>query len=314
MSTAGSFTTPRDAARDLDLQFDTRGLLWWMASHSATYLARLDEARIIALTGLGRDHLRRMMRELIAAGYLLRSRLRDAGGRLLAGVRYALNLRPDRGLLPRSACDGEPVAGAEQPQRDVSAAHTCDGFAVAGSIYREDTERKEGGSSSVTRAHDPAHTPQKIESEAPMPQTNRQTRLPIIVPSKTRPGRDLEPAAPGTVTQMPPQARALAAMSHVAATITDEWLQRCRQRPPTQLIRQVEGQVYDLVVEGIADDTIRRGMAAWMVKGYAPGAIPAFVNQVMNAGIGEPAARPSTTDARVAAALSLVGTFGEATG
>lgn len=148
----------------------------------------------------------------------------------------------------------------------------------------------------------------------------RQTKLPIIGPGKAqparRPGTDVEPAAPGTVTQMHPQARALAAMSHIAATITDEWLQRCRMRPPTQTIRQVEHEVYALVVDAIPDDVIRRGMAAWMAKGYAPGAIPGFVNQVMNSGIGDhtPAARPSTTDARVAAALFLVGTFGEATG
>jgi hypothetical protein len=134
----------------------------------------------------------------------------------------------------------------------------------------------------------------------------RQTRLPIIA-AKRRTGTETEPASPGTLVQITPQARAVAAMRAVTATITDEWLQRCHRRPPTTVIRQVEAEVHMLVADAIPDDDIRRGLAAWMVKGYAPGAIPSFVNQVMNARPNrhDDVDGPTRRDLRVAATLAL---------
>lgn len=301
--TAGSFTTPRDAARDLELPLDTRGLLWWLASHSTAYVARLDEARIMHAVGAKRDAVRRMLRQLVDAGYLVRTRLRAAGGQLLAGVRYALNMRPDRALLDRAACDGNPVVSPEQPKQGVSAGGTNDGNPVAGTSYREDTVREEEGALSVTHAreHDPEPTPQ---SGVSMP-SYRQTRLPIITPRKA--GKDdIEPTSPGTLVQITPQAQALALMRRLTTTITDEWLSRCQRRPPAVVIDGAEAQIYALVAEGIPDDDIRRGMAAWMVKGYAPGAIPSFVNQAMNARpLDAHMAQPTRRDLRAAAAVAI---------
>ncbi|MGW3650221.1 hypothetical protein [Streptomyces sp. NPDC000878] len=68
-----------------------------------------------------------------------------------------------------------------------------------------------------------------------------------------------------------------------AQTIVGEWLERCAKRPPSRVIGQVAKQIKTLLDENIDADDIRRGLAAWMVKGYAPGAIPTFVNEAMNA-------------------------------
>ncbi|MEU8711669.1 helix-turn-helix domain-containing protein [Streptomyces sp. NPDC048663] len=68
-----------------------------------------------------------------------------------------------------------------------------------------------------------------------------------------------------------------------AQTITGEWLERCNKRPPSRVIGQVAKQIKTLLEENIEPDDIRRGLAAWMAKGYAPGAIPTFVNEAMNA-------------------------------
>src|SRR3954471_17383032 len=213
MSTTGSFTTPRDAARDLELPLDTRGLLWWLSSHTAAYVARLDEAKIMHGVGAKRDAVRRMLRQLIDAGYLIRTRLRAAGGQLLAGVRYALDMRPDRALLDRAdcitpegaggdACDGIPVVSADLQKQDVSAGGTNDGNPVAGTSYREDTVRREGGGpvrDAPPRATPPAPQPTP-EPGDPMP-AYRQTRLPILA-AKRRTGPEVEQTSPGTLVQI----------------------------------------------------------------------------------------------------------------
>lgn len=133
----------------------------------------------------------------------------------------------------------------------------------------------------------------------------RQTALPIIGPRRTKTPQPA-PATAGAVVHLTPQTQALAAMRTVMNVITDEWLQRCAGRPPTSIIRQVEAEIMALVADGIPDDTIRRGMAAWMVKGYAPGAIPSFVNQVMNARpLDAHLQQPARRDLRAAAAVSI---------
>jgi hypothetical protein len=65
--------------------------------------------------------------------------------------------------------------------------------------------------------------------------------------------------------------------------------------------------------EGVPADHIREGLAAWARKGgTGPGALPSFVNDVMNRPAGQLAVRNgtngaalSTTDQRVGAGLTL---------
>ncbi|MFD9444989.1 hypothetical protein [Streptomyces sp. NPDC060001] len=100
-----------------------------------------------------------------------------------------------------------------------------------------------------------------------------------------------------------------------ANTIVAEWIDRCTKRPPGNVIGRVAKQIKKLLDEDIDADDIRRGLSRWMTKGADPSSIPSFVNEAMNA--GPPATfagsnvlalhgpRPSTTDARVQAALDL---------
>jgi hypothetical protein len=67
-----------------------------------------------------------------------------------------------------------------------------------------------------------------------------------------------------------------------AQHIVGEWLERSPKRPPKAVIGQASSQIKKLLEEGIAADDIRAGLARWMTKGYAPSAIPSFVNEAMN--------------------------------
>ena len=67
-----------------------------------------------------------------------------------------------------------------------------------------------------------------------------------------------------------------------AQTIVGEWLERTTKRPPKAVIGQVAKKIKELLDENITPDDIRGGLAIWMTKGYAPSAIPSFVNQAMN--------------------------------
>lgn len=300
---AGSFTISRDQVRDFDaLSLEAVGLLAWLTSHTDAYIAALTEDAIRAKVRIGRDKVRRLLRELAAAGYLVRRRLTDLVG-LTTGVRYGLNrrARPGEMTLPLDGFSGEP---SDLRKNDVSAGRRHDGFSGEHSSSQEEQRSTKGSPVRNTRTRDPEPTPQE-QSGASMP-SYRQTRLPIIGPRKA--GKDdIEPASPGTLARITPQAQTLALMRRLTTTITDEWLSRCLRRPPASVIDGVEAHVYTLICEGIPDDDIRRGMAAWMVKGYAPGAIPSFVNQAMNGRALAVAAEqgPTRRDLRVAATLAL---------
>lgn len=68
-----------------------------------------------------------------------------------------------------------------------------------------------------------------------------------------------------------------------ARTIIGEWLERCRKRPPDQVIGQMGKQVKVLLEQKIQADDIRRGLALWMTKAKHPSTLPSFVNEAMNA-------------------------------
>jgi hypothetical protein len=70
-----------DALRDESLSWDTLGLLAYMLSHTGTWQFRSHSMKR-AGKGNGRDAVRRMMRELQAAGYLEYRKERGAAGRI----------------------------------------------------------------------------------------------------------------------------------------------------------------------------------------------------------------------------------------
>lgn len=114
--------------------------------------------------------------------------------------------------------------------------------------------------------------------------------------------RTTKPQQPGLWPAPVPNTPGDALSVTTAQTIVGEWIDRCAKRPPGRVIGQVAKYVREMLAEDIDPDDIRRGTAAWMVKGLHPAALPSVVNEVMNRGPAA-AARPSTTDQRVADAV-----------
>jgi hypothetical protein len=72
---------PNEAAQDACLSWGARGLLTYMLSMPTDW--ELNEADLVTRSPGGRDQLRTLLKELEAAGHLLRSRRRDASGRVV---------------------------------------------------------------------------------------------------------------------------------------------------------------------------------------------------------------------------------------
>lgn len=174
---------------------------------------------------------------------------------------------------------------------------------------RAKRERIEDESSSIHRPLFQEHAGHSVVSPGDSPVTRARAFPSPPLPSQQQVGAvEGGPTGSGATTPLRPDSRAPDPVG--AQTIVSEWLDRARKRPPKSVIGQTARQVQTLLAEGIAPDDIRAGLARWMAKGSAPSAIPAFVNEAMNAGTVVPLRapsqpRPSTTDQRVAAALEL---------
>lgn len=130
----------------------------------------------------------------------------------------------------------------------------------------------EGGRKASTRAHAPAS---RAHSPAPAPAPAPTT---VSVEAGEQPPVDAEE----TGSAGAPDGASSKGEPVTAQTIVGEWLERSSKRPPKAVIGQVAQQIKKLLDEGIDPDDIRAGLAIWMTKGYAPSAIPNFVNQAMN--------------------------------
>ena len=86
-SKRGWVPIPRDLINDDRLQFDTRAIACWLLSRSEGWQIRLCALpRVLQRCAgpgerLGRDRIRRCLRELDSAGYLTRARSRTSSGR-----------------------------------------------------------------------------------------------------------------------------------------------------------------------------------------------------------------------------------------
>jgi hypothetical protein len=101
-----------------------------------------------------------------------------------------------------------------------------------------------------------------------------------------------------------------------ARTLVGEWIDLCRKRPPAAVIGHTSKAIKTMLDEGIDPDDIRTGIQQWSAKGLHPSALPSVVNEFMNArpthlalASGQGTVRPSTTDARVNAALALAAKY-----
>lgn len=86
-----------------------------------------------------------------------------------------------------------------------------------------------------------------------------------------------------------------------AQTLVAEWLDHCDQRPPGRVIGQVSRELKTLLSEDIPSADVRAGLALWHEKLLHPSALASVVHEVRQG----PRVRPSTTDARVQAAIDL---------
>jgi hypothetical protein len=67
-----------------------------------------------------------------------------------------------------------------------------------------------------------------------------------------------------------------------AQTILGEYLDRCRQRPPKNVVGQMAKQIKGLLEDDFDPDTIRRGIAQWMTRDVHPSVLPSIVNSLVN--------------------------------
>lgn len=98
-------------------------------------------------------------------------------------------------------------------------------------------------------------------------------------------GKVKDSPIPGIPSPVPPSAGTAKPRPEVeatAGTIVAEWLDRCKKRPPGQVIGQIGKHVKAMLAEGIDPDDIRRGVAQWMTRNIAASHLPGVVNDVMN--------------------------------
>lgn len=207
-------------------------------------------------TGMDRKTVRTHLDRLENGGWIRRNRPTPAAARAhKKRTRYRLEIPPD--AIPGPDEEDDPAAeelGAQLPE-----ARGADPLA----------EEELGAEIPQARGAAP------LELGAPFP-ISRGTDPPTSSMSyeyQDGPGAlDARPAPPPAPPQDPPTAQ----------TITGEWLDRCRARPPKRVIGQMAKHIKELLAEEIHPDHIRRGIAAWMAKDVSPSALPGFVNQVMN--------------------------------
>jgi hypothetical protein len=191
----------------------------------------VDEQTIINAGPAGREAVRSMLRRLEAAGYLVRSRIRDAAGRLRSGVDWRLNdphtLMP--GMVDFGATyDGKPVLSPEQPKRDVSPGQTYDGKPVLGDslpLLEDQQKTKNLPRRSARTSTNEGGTPM---AKTP---TSHQRPLPLFVAPVPTPAPTADPNA---------------------GQVVAGWVDYCRDRQVI-LPRRIIGQYAKLIGEALGD-------------------------------------------------------------
>lgn len=122
-----------------------------------------------------------------------------------------------------------------------------------------DTQRQPSGTGTRVPAPEPAPTPEPAPSPLP----------PSAGDEPPRPAESVE-AADGNPPPVTTQ------------TIIAEYVDRCRKRPPGNVIGHLSGLIKQMLDEGVDPDDVRRGIAAWKAKGQHPSTLPSFVNELMN--------------------------------
>ncbi|MFC6017235.1 hypothetical protein ACFP2T_13585 [Plantactinospora solaniradicis] len=183
--------------------------------------------------------------------------------------------RPSKPRIPR--CPNHPVSVTGLVEK--CGRHDGDCPITEGSVnpHRTLTEP----SVSPHRTDDPPT--ETSRSGPPSPNPHRTLAEPSVSPHPLDLGPRTLDRGPRTV---PPPADAPQvddeSAETTAQTIIGEYVDRCKKRPPGQVISQVGKSVKAMLAEGIDPDDIRRGLSVWMNKGLNPSVLPSVVNEVMN--------------------------------
>lgn len=150
------FRFPRAFIRDQSISWEARAIAAWMASHDPSFRFTVDY--IVRSGPAGRDKVRRIMKELETAGYLVRVRARNEDGSFGAIV-HRLHPRPAAAerQMPRSVPAPEkPVVVDEDENRRSEPApeKPAPGEPSPGDqeVYREIKRRREGGKEALLAA------------------------------------------------------------------------------------------------------------------------------------------------------------------
>lgn len=130
--TRGWVPIPRDLINDQRLHFDTRAIASWLLSRREGWQIRLCALpRVLQRCAgpgehLGRDRIRRCLRELEDAGYLTRTRSRTPGGRWVwcVELRDSSEPRSAPATVDGSAVDGSPVDGSAVDGQGIGLSNT----------------------------------------------------------------------------------------------------------------------------------------------------------------------------------------------
>lgn len=109
-------------------------------------------------------------------------------------------------------------------------------------------------------------------------------------------------------------AQAPRATETASQALIGEWIDHCSGgRPPSRVVGHVAREIGKMLDEGIPVDDVRKGLAAWHLKGLSPAVLASVVHEVRTSA-DRRSAKPSTTDQRVAAGLDLVAKYAAAEG
>lgn len=109
-------------------------------------------------------------------------------------------------------------------------------------------------------------------------QTEQVLVTPVVASNEATPGPEVPKP---TVSARPPNDEV--ANPDTTQVILGEWIQRCPNRPPSELIGRASQSIKRMLTDGIHPDDVRRGMAAWHAKGLtSASSLPGVVHEVMN--------------------------------
>lgn len=153
------FRFPRAFIRDQTISWEARAIAAWMASHDPTFRFTVDY--IVRSGPAGRDKVRRIMKELETAGYLVRVRARNEDGSFGAIVHR---------LHPRPAAVGHETPRSQPaPEKPV--------------VVDEDETRRSEPAPEKPAPGEPSPDDQEVHKEIKRRKEGRKEELPLTSPT-----------------------------------------------------------------------------------------------------------------------------------